>query len=147
MVRQWETRDYQVYAMSADGSSQQLTSVATEPKYQQLEELIQQGRSQKLEIFEVAKKATYVYADAEEEDDDELEEGTDGEGVEESGGGGNNNSSSFLSDADIDALDAASARRLLAGYGAPGSGKLSKLKERLKEVQAAAIAAAAAAAN
>lgn len=43
-----------------------------------------------------------------------------------------------LSDADIEALDAASLRRLLGGAGLPASGKTSKLRERLREARDAA---------
>ena len=40
-----------------------------------------------------------------------------------------------LSDADIEAMDAASLRRLLLGRGLPASGKISKLRERLREAR------------
>ena len=42
---------------------------------------------------------------------------------------------SGLSDVDFEALDAASLRRLLLGLGLPASGKISKLRERLREAR------------
>ena len=129
VLRQWETEEspYEVYAMSANGSSQLLGKKDYEPKYQELDSMITDGRLRKLEIFEIAKKATYVFAN-----DDDEEQYEDDPDLEERSPPGD-----ILSDADIEALDAASVRRLLLSYGAPASGKLSKLKERLKEAQMA----------
>lgn len=141
VLRQWdvENKAYQVYAMAANGSSQLIATTPTEPKYSQLDDMISEGRRRKLEIFEIAKKATYVFAsedddgggDGEAEDDDD--DGSGGAGGE----GRQGKAVAVLSDSDIEALDAASLRRLLASYGQPTSGKLSKLKERLKEVASA----------
>ena len=50
-------------------------------------------------------------------------------------GGGGNEELSSLSDADIEAMDAASLRRLLGARGLPGAGKVSKLRERLREAR------------
>lgn len=43
-----------------------------------------------------------------------------------------------LSDSEIDLMDAVMLRKYLAAYGAPASGKISKLRERLKEAIAEA---------
>lgn len=133
VLRQYQSTasPYEVYALSANGGSQLIGAAAYEPKYNELDEMISNGRSRKLEIFEIAKKATYVFASN--EDEPEYEEDED---LEERSSPGE-----ILSDADIEALDAASVRRLLASYGCPTSGRLSKLKERLKEAQGAAVAA------
>jgi hypothetical protein len=117
---------YELFAMSADGSSQLLGTSLEEPTYQQLDEMITEGRNRKLEIFSIAQKATAMYERGEDDDKNEADEAEEER---------TRASREVLSDADIEALDAASLRRLLASYGQPTSGKLSKLKERLKEAQ------------
>ena len=53
------------------------------------------------------------------------------------GGGGSEGDGELggLSDADIEAMDAATLRRLLLARGQPASGKMSKLRERLREAR------------
>jgi Domain of unknown function (DUF1995) len=116
---------YELFAMSADGSSQLLETSLEEPSYQDLDAMITEGRRKKLEIFSIAQKATAMFEPRGEDDDKNDEEENEEEKARVT----------KMSDADIDALDAASLRRLLASYGQPTSGKLSKLKERLKEAQ------------
>jgi hypothetical protein len=123
---------YELFAMSADGSSQLLDTSSEEPSYQQLDAMITEGRKKKLEIFSIAQKATAVFVERGEDDD--KNEQSEEELAQ---------SRIVLSNADIEALDAASLRRLLASYGQPTSGKLSKLKERLREAQIEAANAAA----
>lgn len=122
---------YELFAMSADGSSQLLGTSLEEPSYNQLDTMITEGRRKKLEIFSIAQKATAVFEPRGEDDDkNEDEEEEEGKAAARIAA-----REVLLSDADIDALDAASLRRFLASYGHPTSGKLSKLKERLKEAQ------------
>ena len=120
-------KEFDLFAMSADGSSQLLDTSVEEPTYQQLDAMITEGRKKKLEIFSIAQKATAMFERGEDDDKNEEEEVERGP-------------RRVLGDADIEALDAASLRRLLASYGQPTSGKLSKLKERLKEAQTEAAA-------
>lgn len=126
---------YEAYATSADGSSQMMASSEEEPSYEQLDSMITAGRKRQLPIFKIARLATYVYAD-------DGPAGAGGgpaaprvdpvaaAGGDAGGGGG-------LTESDIEALDAASLRRLLAAAGEPTSGKISRLRERLREVAAA----------
>ena len=65
-----------------------------------------------------------------------ADEGEGGEGG--AGGSASSEELAALSDADIEALDAASLRRLLLGAGLPASGKISKLRDRLREARDAA---------
>jgi hypothetical protein len=137
VLRRWP-EPYECYAVAADGSSQLLQIVQNEPKYNELDAMIKQGRQQKLEIFKLAMKATDIYA--------ELARSSDEVGVNEDevanessvvgDGSIENREMTDLSDADVDALDAASLRRLLMAAGQPASGKISKLRERLKEFMA-----------
>ena len=53
--------DFKLFAMAADGSSQLLAAAAAEPSYSDCDALIKKGRAAKMEIFDIAKKATYVY--------------------------------------------------------------------------------------
>lgn len=125
---QWEC-----YATSADGSSQMLDTAATEPRYNELDSMILDGRKRNLPIFRIARLATYVYADNPDNGpgSDDPSSSSQPAAVAAAADGGEG----VLSDSDIDSLDAASLRRLLASYGQPASGKISKLRERLKEVQ------------
>ena len=132
VLRRWP-QGYEAYAMAADGSSQLLQTVEKDPSYKELDTMIQDGRQRKMEIFTIAQKVTYMFAG---DDDEEVGEGASGQAAEESEE--ESCESGSMTDADIDVLDAASVRRLLAKYGCPASGKLSKLKERLKEAVAAA---------
>jgi hypothetical protein len=122
-----QEKRYELFAMSADGSSQLLDTSFEEPTYKQLDAMITEGRRKKLEIFSIAQKATAVFEPRGEEDDKNEDEEDDEEKAAAC--------EALLSDADIEALDASSLRRLLASYGQPTSGKLSKLKERLKKAQ------------
>jgi hypothetical protein len=137
VLRRWPGV-YEAYAMSADGSSQLLSSTESEPRYNELDAMITEGRKRKLEIFELAKKASYMYITEEEAVGSGYENEDENGGREAPRPAG----AAMMSDADIEALDAASVRRLLAAYGQPTSGKISKLKERLKEVQAEAAGVA-----
>jgi hypothetical protein len=124
--------DWEVHAMAANGASQLLSVVKDEPAYKDMEGLLDVGRRCKLEIFEVAKAVTYVY---ESFDDDD---GSDGgemveEELDEEDRQAVSKEASDLTLGDIDTLDAASVRRILISKGLPASGKLAKLKERLKE--------------
>lgn len=94
--------------------------------------MIKRGRQAKLEIFTIAQKVTAVYSPT--SSSSEGEEGSSGssEGSAAAGGG---EDLAGLSDADIEAMDAASLRRLLLARGLPASGKISKLRERLREVR------------
>lgn len=120
---------FEVHAMAANGSSQLLTVTGTEPTYKDLEELIRDGRRKKLEIFAVAEAVTYVYAssDQQERDNDGDEQQEENESTPSIGDG------ESLTAADIEALDAASLRRMLGRRGLATSGKITKLRERLKE--------------
>lgn len=127
VLRQWPGQ-YECYALAADGSSQLLQSVEVEPQYKDLDEMISLGRQQKLEIFNIAVKATDIYAESgsmggiNDEDATESEETDKKKELE------------YLSDADIDVLDSASLRRILISRGQPASGKISKLRERVKDL-------------
>lgn len=123
ILRQFpEKKDYEVYAMSSDGSSQLIGASETEPKYNELDMMIQDGRRRKMEIFVIAQKASSVFGSSSDSSSDSG--GTIGQSTD--GGGA-------LTAAEIDALDKASVQRLLVQYKLPGSGRLEKLKERLKE--------------
>lgn len=126
---------YEVHAMAADGSSQLLGTSGTEPTYQELEAMIARGRKQKLEIFEVAQRVTYVYAEPLYPED--ADAGVEAAGEREARAA-EDAALGFLSDADIEGMDAATLRRRLAQLGQPTSGKISKLRERLREARAAA---------
>ena len=78
-------------------------------------------------------QCTQVYASG---SGSSADEGEGGEGG--AGGSASSEELAALSDADIEALDAASLRRLLLGAGLPASGKISKLRERLREARDAA---------
>lgn len=111
---------YENYAMAADGSSQLLGFQDAEPSYKELDALIKQGRSLKLEIFTIAKAASSVYVDEEAVIDDVVDDSEAQMPVS-------------ANEADVEAMDAATLRRMLAKYNQPTSGKLSKLRERLIE--------------
>lgn len=131
LLRQYPTGggDWEVHAMAANGASQLLSVVKDEPGYKDMEGLLDVGRKGKLEIFEVAKAVTDVYKTIDDDgDDDEMKEELDDEGRQAA-----SREVSDLTLGDIDTLDAASVRRILISKGLPASGKLAKLKERLKE--------------
>ncbi len=77
-------------------------------------------------------QVTAVYRSTSSEEDEE-----DGAGSAAAAAAGSASSEELagLSDADIEALDAASLRRLLLGIGLPASGKISKLRERVREAR------------
>lgn len=68
---------------------------------------------------------------------EEEEEAAGGGSAEAGASGASSEELAILSDADIEALDAASLRRLLLGMGLPASGKISKLRERVREAREA----------
>jgi len=124
--------NWEVHAMAANGASQLLSVVKDEPVYKDMEALLNVGRRGKLEIFEVAKAVTYVYQSVDDYD------GSDGgemveEELDDEDRQAVSKEASDLTVGDIDTLDAASVRRILISKGLPASGKLAKLKERLKE--------------
>ncbi|KAL4421315.1 hypothetical protein ABPG75_010606 [Micractinium tetrahymenae] len=114
---------YEAYACAPNGSSQLLERVDAEPEYKELDAMIKRGRQAKLEIFDIAKRATAIYADPSASTADDTAS-SEAEG-----------DLAGLSDADIEAMDAATLRRLLLGRGLPASGKISKLRERLREAR------------
>lgn len=98
--------------------------------------MIKRGRAAKQEIFRIAQEATAVYSSGDGGSGDGGE--GEGEGGEAAGGGaapGSGAALAGLSDADVEAMDAATLRRLLLGCGLPASGRISKLRERLREVR------------
>jgi hypothetical protein len=111
---------------------------------QELDAMIKRGREQKLEIFRVAQEATAVYISGSGSSDSSSGEdvatssgGGSAAGEAAAGGGGSEGDGELggLSDADIEAMDAATLRRLLLARGQPASGKMSKLRERLREAR------------
>jgi hypothetical protein len=101
---------------------------------QELDAMIKRGRAVKLDIFRIAQRITAVYTPASDQGSAALSadsSGSSGSG----GGGGGNESLAALSDADIEAMDAASLRRLLLVRGLPGSGRIAKLRERPREAR------------
>lgn len=124
---------FEAYACAPNGSSQLLERAEAEPGYKELDAMIKRGRQARLEIFDIAKRVTAVYADA-------ASGGADDEAAASAGGpagsgDGGGSDLAGMSDADIEAMDAASLRRLLLGRGLPASGKISKLRERLREAR------------
>lgn len=124
---------YEAYACAPNGGSQLLERTDAEPGYKELDAMIKRGRQAGLEIFDIAKRVTAVYADPA-ASAAEGEAGAAGAGptVGDDAGAGD---LAGLSDADIEAMDAASLRRLLLGRGLPASGKISKLRERLRDAR------------
>lgn len=105
---------HRVFVMSSEGSHQLIGAFNHQPEYQELEELLVEARKRDLEIFAVAKETST----ASEESigsmaDEELED---------------------VKEFEIDSMDASSLRQQLSKRGLPTSGKIAKLKERLKEV-------------
>lgn len=107
-----------------------LHPIPTQQQQQDLDAAIKRGRAAKMQIFAIAQQATAMYRSGDEGGDDEC-----GEGGEGGAAGGGGEDLAGLSDADIEAMDAATLRRLLAARGLPGSGKVSKLRQRLQEAR------------
>jgi hypothetical protein len=98
---------------------------------QELDAMIKRGRAAKIYIFRIAQQATAVYTPANDQGDEVgISSGGDGGS---SGGNGDSESLAALTDAYIEAMDAASLRRMLLARGLPGSGRAAKLRERLRE--------------
>jgi hypothetical protein len=102
--------------------------------------MIKRGRAAGLDIFRIAQQATAVYSPASSSDSgvddaDGPPGGAAAAAAAAAGGGSSAEALAGLSDADIEAMDAASLRRLLLGRGLPASGKISKLRERLREAR------------
>lgn len=98
--------------------------------------MIKRGRAAKLDIFRVAQLATAVYSPS--GSDPQASASSDGDGTPASSGEGGSEGSEALaglSDADIEGMDAATLRRMLVARGLPGSGRISKLRERLRELR------------
>ncbi|KAI7838107.1 hypothetical protein COHA_008115 [Chlorella ohadii] len=123
---------WEAHAMAANGSSQFLEDSQGEPNYKDLDAAIKRGRAAKLEIFTIAQQVTAVYRSTSSEED---EEDGAGSAAAAAAAGASSEELAGLSDADIEALDAASLRRLLLGMGLPASGKISKLRERVREAR------------
>ena len=90
--------------------------------------MITLGRRQSLAIFDIARRATQMYVSS-------VGDG-DATSAADAAAGPTSEDVGSMSDADIEELDAATLRRLLASLGLPASGKLSKLRERLAEARA-----------
>lgn len=144
VLRQWPS-SYECYALAADGSSQFLQAAQEEPKYKDLESMIAIGRQKKLEIFDIAMRVTDVYASSaySEEENSAVGEIWDHDGkfpvADEDKDSktpkdlkGGIPVAKTMREADVDALDSASLRRILLANGQPTSGKISKLRERVK---------------
>jgi hypothetical protein len=118
---------WEAHACAADGSSQLLGAPAeSEPSYKALEAALEEGRRQKLPIFRVARLATRLGGAGEGEAAAAAPAAAAAEGGAAAGGGA-------LTRADLAAMDAAALRRRLAAAGAPTSGRLDTLRERLAE--------------
>ncbi|PSC76084.1 Conserved oligomeric Golgi complex subunit 6 [Micractinium conductrix] len=123
---------WEAHAMAPNGASQLLETAAAEPSYKDLDAMIRRGRDKKLDIFRIAMEVTAVYASSSgTEREEEEEEGAAAGPVDPAA----LTSLAELSDADIEAADAATLRRLLLGAGQPASGRIAKLRERLREVR------------
>jgi hypothetical protein len=100
--------------------------------------MIKRGRAAKQEIFRIAAEATAVFTSSEGEGEEEDGKGEGSDGGNSGADGGSSQGAAALaglSDADVEAMDAASLRRLLLGCGQPASGRISKLRERVREVR------------
>eukprot|EP00210_Caulerpa_lentillifera_P004165 g3971.t1 len=106
--------EYNVFAMSSEGSNQLIGSFDHQPGYQELEILLQEARKRNLKIFEVAKETS----------------GPDG--VTAGPPSGIQGQLEDLNDFIVDSLDASTLRQELTKRGLPTSGRIAKLKERLK---------------
>ncbi|KAI3423940.1 hypothetical protein D9Q98_009774 [Chlorella vulgaris] len=127
---------YTNHAVAANGASQLMDATDAEPGYQELDAMIKRGRAAKLDIFRVAQLATAVYSPS--GSDPQASASSDGDGTPASSGEGGSEGSEALaglSDADIEGMDAATLRRMLVARGLPGSGRISKLRERLRELR------------
>lgn len=116
-------RCYQVYALATNGANQFLGSYDERPTYQDLEELLVEARNENLKIFEVARKssaissaATYTEGSSISDKQPQMPEAL-----------------GQPSDAEINAMDVSTLRKYLNNRGLPTSGRVVKLKERLKE--------------
>jgi hypothetical protein len=119
---------WEAHACAADGSSQLLGAPAEgEPSYKELEAALEKGRRQKLPIFRVARLATRLGGAGEGEAAAAAAPAPAAAEVAAAAGGGG------LTRADLAAMDAAALRRRLAAAGAPTSGRLDALRERLAE--------------
>ncbi|KAK9819742.1 hypothetical protein WJX72_001819 [[Myrmecia] bisecta] len=118
---------HEVYILASNGSSQRAGMFQHAPSYRELEQLLRDARAAKLDIFEVARRASVQFADDSSDRTDPAS--STGEGADGGGPGS-------LSEAQIDAMDAVSLRRSLAAYSLPTSGRVAKLRERLKEAVA-----------
>jgi len=116
--------EYDVYAMAADGSSQLLGSRSVEPNYQELDGMIRDGRAKGMEIFSIARRVTRV-----QQEDGSLNVTSNSVAVIGS-------EPESFSAGDIDMMDKASLQRKLSAMGMPTSGKLSSLRDRVKEALA-----------
>lgn len=128
---------YESHAMAPNGSSQLLETAVAEPGYKDMDGMITRGRKAKMEIFALAQKVSAFSFGSDEGSEEDGEEAA-AAGADVAGAGGEASSSAELgglTDADIEAMDASSLRRLLVARGLPTSGKMSKLRERLREVR------------
>jgi len=100
--------------MSSEGSHQLIGAFDHQPEYQELEELLMEARKSDLEIFAVAKETSAASGG--------------------SVGGMADEELENVKEFEIDSMDASSLRQQLSKRGLPTSGRIAKLKERLKEV-------------
>lgn len=116
---------YQAHALATDGTNQYLSSYDSRPSYKELEDLLQAAREAKLQFFDIASKASSVLSPfiADNDMDSKMEsvEASSGEALRDP------------SNSEIDAMDVQTLRKYLTLKGLPASGRVVKLKERLKD--------------
>eukprot|EP00884_Botryococcus_braunii_P021948 jgi/Botrbrau1/8437/Bobra.0237s0056.1 len=112
--------NYEVFVMAPNGSRQRLAEFKKPPTYGELDEKIRSGRKAGLEIFKIARKSSAKFSDGSEVLEEVVVVAADGAG-------------GSLSAAQVDAMDGAALRKLLVAKGLPSSGKLDKLRARVKE--------------
>jgi hypothetical protein len=91
--------------------------------------MITRGRQAKMDILRIAMEATSLSATS------SGSSGSDEDGGASGGDAASSAELAALSPTDIEALDAASLRRLLLATGLPASGRVCKLRERLLEAR------------
>lgn len=115
---------YQAHVLATDGTNQYLSSYDNKPSYKDLEDLLQSAREANLEFFNIASRASSVVSPfiADGDMDSKLEnlEASD-EALKDP------------SNSEIDAMDVQTLRKYLTSKGLPTSGRVVKLKERLKD--------------
>eukprot|EP00873_Tetraselmis_striata_P008339 jgi/Tetstr1/428603/TSEL_018594.t1 len=113
---------FEVFAMAVDGSNQLLGMFDDMLTYKESEDIIQQGRDAKLEIFTRAVQVSKLQ--------DEGKAAAEGLPVAQVLA---EDPSQPLTETIIEAMDAVQIKRALSARGIPTSGKLAVLRKRLKE--------------